>query len=155
MDHDLEKLSASSEGQKRPLNDETPDPEAEVGSSATISKFSSMRQWLYNFESATGIETRGIERVPPDERYEEGSFLQMLLLWLSANLTANNTMVGVLGPLVYGLGFTDAALCAVFGGVLGSAGVAYMGTWGPRSGNRTLVCFLRPSHLMWLLTRPY
>lgn len=103
-----------------------------------ISKFSSLSQWLNHLESITGIESRGIERVPPDERYE-GSFVQMLLLWLSANLTANNTLIGVLGPVAYGLGFTDAALCAVFGGLLGCVGVAYVGTWGPRSGNRTLV----------------
>ncbi|KKA22433.1 hypothetical protein T310_3512 [Rasamsonia emersonii CBS 393.64] len=121
MDKDLEKsLSSSAEGQKT-VNDETPDPD-----------LLKRDQWLNHLESITGIESRGIERVPPDERYE-GSFVQMLLLWLSANLTANNTLIGVLGPVAYGLGFTDAALCAVFGGLLGCVGVAYVGTWGPRN----------------------
>jgi NCS1 nucleoside transporter family len=63
----------------------------------------------------------------------------MSLLWFSINLTANNIALGLLGPLVYDLGFTDSALCAVFGGLLGGAGAAYMSTWGPRSGNRTMV----------------
>jgi hypothetical protein len=134
MEQDLEKSSAGN----TPVGEAIHTDAEELGSSTTGTTFSSAKQWLYHFESVTGIESRGIQRVQPEERYES-SFVQMLLLWLSANLTANNTVVGLLGPLVFELGFTDAALCAVFGGLLGSCGVAYMGTWGPRSGNRTLV----------------
>jgi purine-cytosine permease-like protein len=47
--------------------------------------------------------------------------------------------VGMLGPLAYDLGLTDSALCAAFGAVLGAAGAAYMSTFGPESGNRTMV----------------
>lgn len=87
------------------------------------------------------LEERGIERVPEDERYTPSlmGYVQMGLLWFSINLTANNIAVGLLGPLVYGLSFLDSALCAVFGGLLGGAGAAYMSTYGPRSGNRTMV----------------
>lgn len=79
--------------------------------------------------------------MPPNERYAPSIFglVQMALLWFSANLTANNLTLAMLGPLVYELSFVDSALCAVFGGLLGSCGAAYMGTWGPESGNRTLV----------------
>ncbi|KAJ5543804.1 hypothetical protein N7513_003391 [Penicillium frequentans] len=63
----------------------------------------------------------------------------MALLWFSANVTANNMAVGILGPLDYSLGFVDSALLATFGAFLGAAGVAYMGTFGPASGNRTMV----------------
>ena len=45
----------------------------------------------------------------------------------------------MLGPLAYDLGFTDSALCCVFGTLLGSAGSGYMSTFGPESGNRTMV----------------
>jgi len=92
-------------------------------------------------ESLEHVEQRGIQRVLPEERYEASAagYAQMALLWFSTNLTANNLTLGMLGPLVYGLSFTDAALCAVFGGLLGSAGAAYMSTFGPRSGNRTMV----------------
>ena len=45
----------------------------------------------------------------------------------------------MLGPLAYDLGFTDSALCCVFGTLLGSAGAGYMSTFGPESGNRTMV----------------
>jgi hypothetical protein len=93
----------------------------------------------------TGIkhfEARGIERVPETERFEKvgaSNYMQMTLLWFSANITANNMAVGMLGPLDYDLGFTDAALCATFGAVLGALGVAYISTFGPASGNRTMV----------------
>lgn len=87
------------------------------------------------------LEERGIQRVPDDARYNHSriAYLQMSLLWFAINLTASNIALGLLGPLVYDLGFTDSALCSVFGGLLGSAGAAHMSTWGPRSGNRTMV----------------
>ena len=40
---------------------------------------------------------------------------------------------------MYGLSFVDCALCAVFAGVLGGVGVGFMSTFGPASGNRTMV----------------
>lgn len=87
------------------------------------------------------FETRGIERVPESERHAvaASNYVQMTLLWFSTNITANNIAVGMLGPIDYSLGFTDAALCATFGAVLGALGVAYMSTFGPASGNRTMV----------------
>jgi hypothetical protein len=87
------------------------------------------------------LEERGIQRVPEDARYTPSimGLVQMSLLWFSINLTANNVAVGLLGPLVYDLGFVDSALCAVLGGMLGGAGAAYMSTYGPQSGNRTMV----------------
>lgn len=87
------------------------------------------------------FESRGIERVPVEERHDikAADYLQMSLLWFSTNLTANNMALGMMGPLSYDLGFVDSALCATFGALLGAAGVAYMGTFGPASGNRTMV----------------
>lgn len=88
------------------------------------------------------FESRGVERVPVEERHDirAADYMQMTLLWFSTNITANNIAVGMLGPLSYDLGFVDSALCATFGALLGAAGVAYMGTFGPASGNRTMVC---------------
>lgn len=97
--------------------------------------------WNQKIESLAGLEARGIERVPEYERQEPSTaaYIQIALIWFSANLTANNLALGLLGPLVYDLSFTDAALCSVFGGFVGCLGTAYMGTWGAVSGNRTLV----------------
>jgi hypothetical protein len=87
------------------------------------------------------VELRGIQRVTPEEQEAHGkpNYSQILLLWISANLTANNIALGFLGPIVYGLSFTDAALCATFGGLIGSAGTGFMAMWGPVSGLRTMV----------------
>lgn len=91
--------------------------------------------------TSTLFETRGIERVDPADRHRvsTGAYLQMFMLWFSANLTANNLALGLLGPSVYDLSYLDCALCATFGALLGSAGTGYAATFGPRSGNRTMV----------------
>ncbi len=118
-------------------------PNTTLGSSddSPHTSTSTLIRWNAKIESLAGLEARGIVRVPPDERYAPSTFglVQMALLWFSANLTANNLTLAMLGPLVYELSFLDSALCAVLGGLLGSCGAAYMGTWGPESGNRTLV----------------
>ncbi|KAK0255508.1 Vitamin B6 transporter [Friedmanniomyces endolithicus] len=98
----------------------------------------------YNFEA------RGIQRVLPDQRHDmrQLGLMQILLLWFSINLAANNLTLGMLGPTVFYLPFLDSSLCAVFGALLGSLPVAYIATFGPRSGNRTMV-FARYSMGWW------
>lgn len=93
-------------------------------------------------ESLAGLEARGITRVLPEERHTTSlaGYIQMALLWFSADLTANNLAVGLLGPLVFELGFVDSSLCAVFGSFVGCLAMAYMSIWGAQSGNRTMVC---------------
>lgn len=92
-------------------------------------------------ERLTGIEARGIHRVQACEKTPDTtlSALQIVLMWLSINSAANNITLAMLGPAVYGLGFTDSALCACLGGLVGSLAPAYTATWGPVSGNRTLI----------------
>lgn len=87
------------------------------------------------------IEARGIQRVAEEDRHALTwvSCLQVFLLWLSVNLAANNITLGMLGPGVYSLSFRDAALCSTLGALVGSTASAWSATWGPVSGNRTLV----------------
>lgn len=110
-----------------------------AGPSAEAGFFSRLNAWLTSLKL---FESRGVERVPVEERHDirAADYMQMTLLWFSTNITANNIALGMLGPLSYDLGFVDSALCATFGALLGAAGVAYMGTFGPASGNRTMVC---------------
>ncbi|KAK5163114.1 Vitamin B6 transporter [Saxophila tyrrhenica] len=100
-----------------------------------------LRRWNARIENMAGFEARGLARVPPEDRqpYSLMGLVQMLLLWLSANATLLNLAVGLLGPLAFGLGFVDSALCAIFGILLGALTTAYMSIWGPVSGNRTMV----------------
>ncbi|PYH93413.1 hypothetical protein BO71DRAFT_355326 [Aspergillus ellipticus CBS 707.79] len=107
----------------------------------SVSSGNAFTRFNNRIQSLTFLENRGIERVPESERHaaSAANYMQMALLWFSTNITANNIAVGMYGPLDYSLGFVDSCLCAVFGALLGAAGVAYMATFGPQSGNRTMV----------------
>ncbi|KAB8238919.1 hypothetical protein ETB97_007611 [Aspergillus alliaceus] len=96
------------------------------------------QRWAGNIK---GLEARGIERIPVEERLKANPSisLHMLLMWFSMGMSLNNMVVGSMGTLVMKLSFADAALCAIFGNLLGGLTVGYMSTWGPRSGNRTLI----------------
>ena len=96
------------------------------------------KRWTASIQN---MEGRGIEPVPLDERQPltPSTSLHMLLMWFSMTLATNNIIVGSMGTLVLGLRFKDAALCAVFGNLVGAATVGYMSIWGPVSGSRTLV----------------
>jgi NCS1 nucleoside transporter family len=87
------------------------------------------------------IEARGVERVLPEDRHDTTrfGFVQVCLVWISINLEAIMITLGMLGPAVYYLPFTEACLLGVFGALLGSLPVAYIATFGPRSGLRTMI----------------
>lgn len=116
----------------------TSTPDASIGEVIPLTGFA---KWNRKIENLAGIEARGITRVPSNEREAATTahYAQMALIWFSANLTANNLALGLLGPLVFELGFTDSALCACFGALIGSVLTSYMSIWGAQSGNRTLV----------------
>ncbi|KAL9049612.1 MAG: hypothetical protein Q9162_007128 [Coniocarpon cinnabarinum] len=102
------------------------------------------KQWIQkhgHILAGMNLETRGIRRVEPSERHSTKAlgYTQISVLWFSINLAANNITLGMLGPTVFHLSFSDAALSAVFGMLVGCLPVAYMATFGPRSGHRTLV----------------
>lgn len=113
----------------------------ETGSDPAIPVPSFLHKLNNRIESLAGFEARGITRVQPEERQPPSliSDVQVSLLWFSANVSVNNLAVGLFGPLVFGLGFLDSAMCAVFGGLIGSFSTSYMSIWGPQSGNRTMV----------------
>ncbi|KAK4961403.1 Vitamin B6 transporter [Elasticomyces elasticus] len=133
--------------EQQPADDVSPPvTEGTANEGAFMSRWRAFERTLvrYNFEA------RGIQRVLPDQRHDmrQLGFMQILLLWVSINLAANNLTLGMLGPAVFYLSFLDASLLAVFGAVLGSIPVAYIATFGPRSGNRTMV-FTRYSMGWW------
>lgn len=123
----------------------TPDSRVAIGESPSpVGSTAKIQHYVEVFERqlvAYNFEARGIQRVEPDERHNLQSFgfIQVAVFWFSINLAANNITLGMLGPAVFGLGFLDAALCAVFGMILGNLPVCYTASFGPRSGNRTLI----------------
>ena len=98
-------------------------------------------KWNDRVEGLSGLEARGITRVLPEEKHAGGMrhYVQMVLLWFSINLVANNLITGLLGPLVFGLGWVDSVCIVIFATALASAGASYTATFGPESGNRTMV----------------
>ncbi|OAK94121.1 hypothetical protein IQ06DRAFT_86180 [Phaeosphaeriaceae sp. SRC1lsM3a] len=90
---------------------------------------------------AYNLEARGIQRVEPDERQDLRllGYSQVAIMWFSVNLAANNITLGMLGPAVFALGFLDSCLLSVFGAFVGSLVVSYIATFGPKSGNRTMI----------------
>lgn len=87
------------------------------------------------------LEARGIERVEPQERHALTwkGYGSIFCLWFSVNLAAVNITLGMLASTVFALSFKDASLCAVFGSMTGSIATAYVATFGPVSGNRSMV----------------
>ena len=119
----------------------TSDKEGEV---APIPVPNALRRLNNKIEGLSGLEARGITRVLPEERHDISPlrYAQIAIVWYSANISANNLAAGLLGPLLFSLGFVDSVMMAVFGTLLGSCFVAYTSTWGPQSGNRTMVTLI-------------
>lgn len=100
-----------------------------------------LANWNAKVESLAGLEARGITRVLPEEKYGGGrrGYLQMFALWLSMNMAVTNIITGLLGPLVFKLGWVDCICIVIFANALSSCGVSYTSTFGPQSGNRTMI----------------
>lgn len=135
MQHDLEKERVSPSIQS--FTDDSTDHE--LPHPTVIAPESRYQRWTKRIK---GLETRGIEPIPIEERVKADTrtTFHMFLMWLSMGMALNNMVVGSMGTLVMHLSFQDAALCAIFGNLLGGLAVGYMSTFGPQSGNRTLVC---------------
>lgn len=88
------------------------------------------------------IEARGIARVLAEDKDLPRPFhdyFHMFSLWFSINLQAVNIIIGLLGPLIYGLGWVDCVCIVIFASGLASCSISYLATFGPESGLRTMV----------------
>lgn len=98
-------------------------------------------RWNAKVECCAGLEARGITRVLPEEEHNGGirGYIQMALLWFSINMAATNIITGLLGPLLFQLGWVDSVCIVIFATGLSACGPSYTSTFGPESGNRTMV----------------
>lgn len=85
-----------------------------------------------------GVEQRGIERVPSDER-DTAHISQVGTMWLSANMVVSSFAIGALAYPIFFLGFVDTILIIFFINLLGIIPVAFFSTFGPRFGLRQMV----------------
>ncbi|TDZ20636.1 Purine-cytosine permease fcyB [Colletotrichum orbiculare MAFF 240422] len=93
---------------------------------------------LQRLAGKLGVEQRGIERVPEDERINQSLSL-VATLWCSANMVVSSFAIGVLAIPVFNLGFVDTALTIVFINALGVVPVCFFSTFGPKFGLRQMV----------------
>jgi NCS1 family nucleobase:cation symporter-1 len=101
------------------------------------------------------VETHGIAPVQEDQRY--GRPARMFTVWFAPQVTMTGVFTGTLA-IALGLGFWLGMLAMIIGTVLGSLVVAYLCTWGPRTGTAQLpnarMAFggtvVLPAALQWL-----
>ncbi|KAF2862620.1 purine-cytosine permease [Piedraia hortae CBS 480.64] len=88
-----------------------------------------------------GVEQRGIERVPEDERPDRGTkaLLNVFTMWFSANLVIPSFALGLLAKSIFKLGVVDAMLTVLFFNLIGTIPVCTFSTFGPAFGLRQMV----------------
>lgn len=120
------------------------DTESQLPTNLTTGVLGKVKQYsekTENYLAKYSLEARGIQRVEPHESHDVTwkSYMQAFQIFFSINLAAFNPTIGMLAPVVYGLSFKDASLCAVFGSFLGSLAAVYIAPFGALSGLRSLV----------------
>lgn len=97
---------------------------------------SSLTAKLMHVAGKFGVEQRGIERVPEDERTDTGfkALLNVSTMWFSANLVVAAFALGLLAQSVFGLGVADAMLVILFFNLIGITPVCFFSTFGPKFG---------------------
>lgn len=81
------------------------------------------------------VETHGIAPVPLTNRY--GSARRLFTVWFAPQVNMTVLFTGTLA-FTLGLGFWLGLLAMAIGTVLGCLAVAYLSTWGPRTGTAQL-----------------
>lgn len=87
---------------------------------------------------ASGIEARGVERVPESQRVSKNVW-NNLLMWWSVNAVLTTIPIGVLAQSVYTLSFGNAVATILCFGALGGIATAFIATLGPITGLRTMI----------------
>jgi nucleobase:cation symporter-1, NCS1 family len=77
------------------------------------------------------VETHGIAPIGDDQRY--GRPARLFTVWFAPQVTMTGVFTGTLA-VALGLGFWLGLVAMIIGTVLGSLPVAYLSTWGPRTG---------------------
>lgn len=85
-----------------------------------------------------GVEARGIERVPDDER-ESKHALNNLFMWFSVNTVLTTLPIGVLAQEFFTLSLPHAIAVIFCFCALGAACSSFIATLGPLTGMRTMV----------------
>ena len=138
-DYDIEKQVSSSrqatssgglsESTQSNVQHGTTDTDANANATSLSAK-------LMHVAGKFGVEQRGIERVPEDERTDTGfkALLNVSTMWFSANMVVAAFALGLLAQSVFGLGVADAMLVILFFNLIGITPVCFFSTFGPKFG---------------------
>lgn len=113
-----------------------------IDDASTVSHFTKPKYiaWMYNLDNF-GVEDRGIERVPPNERLDGSwsQYISVLGLWF-AGCGGLTTMSSFFLPtLLFGLDMKQSLISGLIGMNIGCFVPAYCSTMGPKSGCRQMV----------------
>ncbi|EAU81390.1 purine-cytosine permease [Coprinopsis cinerea okayama7 len=129
----MSQLEKGLEGQEeKVVREKSPSPTVESVPSAVYSDKWTKR--LLKF----GVEDRGIQPVP-EERRTDTQFFKVFFIWFSWNINILTFSAGTLGPVVFGLSLRDTCLIILFFSMFFCIFPAYVCTWGPKLGMRTMV----------------
>jgi purine-cytosine permease-like protein len=81
------------------------------------------------------VETRGVDYIPAEERH--GGPLELISIWVSANAYFGILVIGSL-PVIFGLSWWASFWALVLGALVGSAFVAPMAVFAPRTGTTNI-----------------
>jgi len=86
----------------------------------------------------SGVEARGVERVPEDQRSTKNMW-NNLLMWWSVNTVLTTIPIGVLAQSIFTLTLPHAIATIFCFGALGAVATAFIATLGPKTGLRTMI----------------
>ncbi|KAK4229140.1 purine-cytosine permease [Podospora fimiseda] len=99
-----------------------------------------------------GVEERGVERVPEDQRTDKSLF-SLASIWFSANLSIPTFAFGCVAVPIFGLGFVDTAFLVIFVNAVAAIPPCFFASFGPKFGVRQMLLsrFFFGYHVMKLL----
>ncbi|KII93075.1 hypothetical protein PLICRDRAFT_101790 [Plicaturopsis crispa FD-325 SS-3] len=100
-------------------------------------RFGALGPWLSKL-FASGVEARGVERVPESERETKNTW-NNLLMWWSVNTVLTTIPIGVLGQSIFTLTLANSIAVIFCFGALGAMATAFISTLGPQTGLRTMI----------------
>jgi len=128
--HDLEKDDAKADGVHVGIEEAAPDIVLEE----TYGKYGKFLKKLFDI----GVEARGIERVPEDQR-TKAHWWDNIMLWTSLQTPFGGIASGMLGTEVFGLTFGHTVAVMMIMTFIGGLTTIFLAPFGPKLGLRTMV----------------
>ncbi|TFK32555.1 cytosine-purine permease [Crucibulum laeve] len=106
-------------------------------SHAIVARFGALGPLLARlFDS--GVEARGVERVPEDQR-DDVHYWNNLFMWWSVNITLTTIPVGFLAQEFFTLTLPHTIATILCFGLIGATATSFIATLGPQTGLRTII----------------